>query len=84
MSSFTNLDAVQTYHDLHKVLNKLTDTIRHHRYTDDRGGIIPPGDAMEAALVDVRDACATIALLTNEQDAASFASAIDILRPTVG
>ena len=55
----------QTYHDLNHTLRKLADAIRSHRYAGDRGGIIPP-DAIADALTDVRDACATIALLTDD------------------
>lgn len=55
----------QAYHDMNVVLRRLDDAISHHRYADDRGGIIPPA-SIPLAIADVADALATLQSLTAE------------------
>ena len=52
----------QTYHDMCKVLKLLDEKISHERFTDNRGGTVPP-EEMENLITNIDDGLITLKML---------------------
>ena len=50
------------YHEVMSVIRALDDKLTHHRYSDDRKGMIPPA-AIEDCVQDIGDAFVTISMI---------------------